>query len=66
MDSWFSKKHAVALPRVLSYVEGNLADLFHDQEAFAAFVHYALSTTTIKKSSWRLGRNKKNGFPATH
>jgi hypothetical protein len=58
IDSWFSKKHAVALPRVLSYVEGNLSDLFNDQEAFAAFVHYALSTT-IKKSSWRLGRNKK-------
>ena len=35
-----------------------MADLYQDEEAFAAFVHYALSTT-IKKSSWRLSRNKK-------
>ncbi len=58
IDSWFCERHAPALPRVLSYIEGNVADLYQDEGAFAAFVHYALSTT-IKKSSWRLGRNKK-------
>jgi hypothetical protein len=57
IDSWFSKKHAVALPRVMSYITENLAGLYQDEEAFAAFVHYALSNT-IRKSSWRLGRNK--------
>jgi hypothetical protein len=54
IDSWFSKKHAVALPRVMSYIADNLAGLYQDEEAFAAFVHYALSNT-IRKSSWRLG-----------
>lgn len=57
IDSWFSKKHAVALPRVMSYIAEDLAGLYQDEEAFAAFVHYALSNT-IRKSSWRLGRNK--------
>jgi hypothetical protein len=44
---------------LLSYIEGDIADLYaEDEEAFAAFAHYALSTT-IKKSAWMLGRNKK-------
>jgi hypothetical protein len=59
IDSWFCKKHAPALSRMLSYVEGDIAELYEDEEAFAAFVHFALSTTTIKKSAWRLGWNKK-------
>jgi hypothetical protein len=58
IDSWFCKKHAPALSRMLSYVEGDMAELYEDEGAFAAFVHFALSTT-IKKSAWRLGRNKK-------
>jgi hypothetical protein len=57
IDSWFSKKHAIALPRVMSYIANDLPRIYQDEEAFAAFVHYALSHT-IKKSSWRLGRNK--------
>jgi hypothetical protein len=32
--------------------------LFLDEEAFASFVYYCLSTT-IKKGTWRIGRNKK-------
>jgi hypothetical protein len=43
---------------MLSYIEGDMSELYEDEEAFAAFVHFALSTT-IKKSAWRLGRNKK-------
>jgi hypothetical protein len=58
MDSWFCKRHAPALSRMLSYIEGDMAELYEDEEAFAAFVHFTLSTTTIKKSAWRLGRNK--------
>jgi hypothetical protein len=58
IDSWLCKKHAPALSRMLSYVEDDIAALYEDEEAFSAFVHFALSTT-IKKSAWRLGRNKK-------
>jgi hypothetical protein len=60
IDSLFYfKKHAPALSRVLSYIEqGDVRGLFLDEEAFASFVFYCLSTT-IKKGTWRLGRNKK-------
>jgi hypothetical protein len=34
----FSKKHAPALSRMLSYVEGDMAELYEDEGAFAAFV----------------------------
>jgi len=44
---------------VLGYIEqGDVRGLFLDEEAFASFVFYCLSTT-IKKGTWRLGRNKK-------
>jgi hypothetical protein len=38
IDSWFCKKHAPALSRLLSYIEGNIADLYQAEEAFAAFL----------------------------
>ena len=59
IDLFFFKKHAPALSRVLSFVEeDDVKGLFLDEEAFASFVYYCLSTT-IKKGTWRIGRNKK-------
>jgi hypothetical protein len=59
IDSFYFKKHAPALSRVLSCIEeGDVKGLFLDEEVFASFVFYCLSTT-IKKGTWRLGRNKK-------
>ena len=58
IDSYFFKKHAPALSRVLSYVEGDVNDLYLDNEAFASFIYYCLSTT-VKKGTWRVGRNKR-------
>jgi hypothetical protein len=44
---------------VLSYVQEEDVDgLFLDEDAFASFVYNCLSAT-IKKGTWRLGRNKK-------
>lgn len=36
----------------------DVTDLYKDEDSFAAFVHFVLSST-IRKSTWRLGRNKK-------
>jgi hypothetical protein len=59
IDLFFFKKHAPALSRVLSFIEeDDVKGLFLDEEAFASFVYYCLSTT-IKKGTWRIGRNKK-------
>jgi hypothetical protein len=58
IDSYFFKKHAPALSRVLTSLDGNVKDLYSDEDAFASFIFYCLSTT-IKKGTWRVGRNKK-------
>jgi hypothetical protein len=59
IDAFYFKKHAPALSRVLSFIEeDDVKGLFLDEAAFASFVYNCLSTT-IKKSMWRLGRNKK-------
>jgi hypothetical protein len=39
-------------------IEVGYKGLFLDDEAFASFVYYCL-LTTIKKGTWRIGRNKK-------
>jgi hypothetical protein len=59
IDAFYFKKHAPALSRVLSFIEEeDVKGLFLDEPAFASFVYNCLSTT-IKKGTWRLGRNKK-------
>jgi hypothetical protein len=59
IDAFYFKKHAPALSRVLSFIEeDDVKGLFLDEATFASFVYNCLSTT-IKKGTWRLGRNKK-------
>jgi len=58
IDSYYFKKHAPALSRVLAHIEKDVKDMYSDEDAFASFIYYCLSTT-IKKGTWRVGRNKK-------
>ena len=58
IDSYFFKKHAPALSRVLSIIDNDVKAIYSDEGAFASFIYYCLSTT-IKKGTWRVGRNKK-------
>ena len=58
IDSYFFKKHAPALSRVLSIIDNDVKEIYSDEGAFASFIYYCLSTT-IKRGTWRVGRNKK-------
>jgi hypothetical protein len=47
-----------AILNVLNSLDDKVKDMYNDEDTFASFVFYCLSTT-IKKGTWRVGQNKK-------